>query len=76
MVATQHAWEELRDWVLWLQHDAAYLTREAMRYRDCGECWLAAMVQRNAAHSARLARQGLGDMDQMVANPDRSAKNV
>lgn len=49
------------DAALWLQHDAAYLYREAGRYRDLGNAWMATAVQNNAAHSARLARHSVED---------------
>lgn len=48
---------------LWLQTDAAYLYREAAAARDSGKpasAFVATMIQDNAAHSARLARQALG----------------
>jgi hypothetical protein len=50
----------------WLQHDAAYLYRMARDYRDRGGIlahWHASLIQNNAAHSARLARQHLGMKD-------------
>lgn len=49
--------------VTWFQNDAAYLYEWARIYRDRGQfvdLWLAARVQENAAHSARMARLGLG----------------
>ena len=50
--------EELSEAAIWLQLDARYLYAQADRYRETpGKRWLACMMQQNAAHSAKLARE-------------------
>jgi hypothetical protein len=49
-----------RSAAIWLQRDAAYLYAQATKYREQGRAWMATLVQDNAAHSARLARQQIG----------------
>jgi hypothetical protein len=53
--------DELVDSTVWLQGDAEYLYRQARAYRDAGsDCaQVAAMIQRNAAHSAACMRDAM-----------------
>lgn len=49
---------------IWLQRDAAFLYSQASKKRDSKEpasSWVATVIQDNAANSARLARQALGN---------------
>jgi hypothetical protein len=48
------------DEAIWLQNDARYLYLMSGVHRDCGNHWLAKLVQENAAHSAALARAAMG----------------
>lgn len=48
---------------IWLQKDAAFLYQCAREYGSCGDAFLAARVQQNAAYSAKLARERLGIED-------------